>query len=54
MIEVARAEMDDWTGLSRGLVMIILFSFIHRYVTGRTVVESFFSKKEVSEPEYYI
>lgn len=41
MIEVARKEIKAWHKLPPGLPMIILFCFIHRFVTGKTVEESF-------------
>lgn len=60
MIAVAKAEVDAWCSpgaprpLNRGLVMMILFAFIHRYVTGKTVEESFFKQRANNEPEYMI
>lgn len=39
---VARAEMAEWRQLPRGLVLAILFAFIHRVTTGNTVEETFF------------
>lgn len=54
LIEVARLEIKAWHNLSPGLVMIILFSFIHRFVTGKTLEQSFFRPKEQTEIDYQI
>lgn len=53
--KIAREEVSAWTRsgrLSEGLVMAILFTFIHRYTTGRTFEESFGEKE--SELDYQI
>lgn len=43
LIKVAKLEMAEWNAsVPRGLVMIILFCFIHRVTTGETVEETFF------------
>lgn len=38
---IARDEIARWHNLPRGLVMAILFAFIHRLTTGKTFEESF-------------
>jgi len=52
LIKVANQEIDCWHKLPHGLVLAILFSFIHRVTTGETVEETFFSKtKPVTDYE---
>ena len=51
---IARAEIDAWDrkrSLPRGLVMAILFCFIHRLLTGKTFEQSFCHP---SKPDYEI
>ncbi len=36
---VARAEAKEWRNLPSGLVIAILFAFVHRATTGQTVDE---------------
>jgi hypothetical protein len=53
MIEVAREEIKAWKpSLGPGVPMIVLFAFIHRFVTGKSICESFGSKRE--EIDYQI
>lgn len=53
--EVARLEIREWNNkLPRGLVIAILFAFIHRFTTGETVEETFFRKPEASALDYQI
>lgn len=57
MIEVAKLEIEAWCRsgkINEGLVMIVLFAFIHRFTTGKTLEESFFPQSEAKEPEYFI
>ena len=56
LIKVAREEIAVWDGsktMPRGLVIAILFAFIHRVTTGNTVEETFFPQKAVV-PDYEI
>jgi hypothetical protein len=41
LIKVAKLEIEEWKGLPPGLVMVILWAFVHRVTTGETVEESF-------------
>lgn len=47
LVQVARAELKAWHALPPGLVMAILFAFIHRVTTGESLEESFFRKTDV-------
>lgn len=44
MIRVAKLEMQEWKPgrMPPGIVLAILFCFIHRLSTGETVEETFF------------
>lgn len=53
MMKVAKAEIDAWSELPRGLVLAILFSFIHRVTTGETIEETFFHSP-TTEGDYEI
>ncbi len=54
MIRMAKLEMKAWKpSVPSGLVLAILFAFIHRATTGETVEESFFFN-EPQAPEYEI
>ena len=55
MIKVAKQEFEAWDNpkMPRGLVMIILFAFIHRVTTGETIEESFLQPK-LPNPDYEI
>ena len=50
MIAIAKDEIRIWHKLPYGLVMAILWAFIHRVTTGYTVEESFFSKTDDDAP----
>lgn len=55
MIEVARLEIDAWTKkghFTKGVILAILWSFIHRYTTGQSIEDMFGGEKP--EPEYQI
>ncbi len=55
LIKVAKQEMKEWnSSVPRGLVMIILFCFVHRATTGETVEETFFSKSQDPVLDYEI
>jgi hypothetical protein len=41
LIAVAKLEMKEWKNLPDGLVMAILFAFVHRVTTGETIEETF-------------
>lgn len=57
MIKVARQEIAAWNSarnpLPRGLVLAVLFAFIHRLKTGETVEETFFTSSSPA-PDYEI
>ena len=53
LIKVAKLEMEAWDNVPRGLVMIILFAFIHRVTTGETVEETFLQPTNPA-PDYEI
>ena len=54
LIAIARLEMAEWNAsVPRGLVMIILFAFIHRVTTGETVEETFLQPTNPA-PDYEI
>ena len=53
LTEVARTEVEQWQNLPRGIVIAILFAFIHRVTIGEDVMETFFKPKQV-EPDYEI
>ncbi len=42
LIKIAKQEIKAWHGIPHGVVMVILWSFIHRVTTGNTIEESFF------------
>lgn len=44
LFKIARLEMDAFPGVPRGVMLAILFCFIHRVTTGNTVEESFFPR----------
>lgn len=48
LIKVARQEIEEWNPnkLPPGLVMAILFCFVHRVTTGERVEETFFKPKQ--------
>lgn len=48
MIEMAKLEINAWR-LPPGLVMMILFAYIHRLRTGNTVEDTFFKPVEPVE-----
>lgn len=54
LIEIAKLEMDCWRNVPRGLVLAILFAFIHRATTGETVEETFFRKRDQQPVDYEI
>lgn len=55
MQRVARLEIQAWNKVPPGLVMAILFAFVHRLTTGDTVEETFFkSAKTQQQPDYEI
>lgn len=43
LYRVARMELREWRGLDRGIVLAILFCFIHRVTTGERVEDTFFN-----------
>lgn len=45
LIRIAKQEIDCWRDLPPGLVLAILFAFVHRVTEGETVEETFFSKR---------
>ena len=53
LIKVAKQEIGAWRGLPSGLVLAILFAFIHRVTTGNTVEESFFGEPQ-TDTDYQI
>lgn len=54
LLKVARLELREWkSSLSPGLVMAILFAFIHRATEGETIEETFFKPVE-PVPDYEI
>lgn len=53
LIKAARLEISVWRHLPRGLVLAILFAFIHRATEGCTVEESFFTRAD-HVPDYEI
>jgi hypothetical protein len=52
MIAIAREEERQWN-YPNGVVMTILWAFIHRLKTGRTIEEDFF-KPKTQEIDYEI
>ena len=56
LIKVARLEMAEWRAdkIAPGVVLAILFAFIHRVTDGCTVEETFFCRPHLTEPEYMI
>lgn len=54
LIGIAKLEMAEWkSSLTPGLVMAILFAFIHRVTEGETIEETFFKTPD-PEPDYEI
>jgi hypothetical protein len=58
MIRVAKLEIAEWETCKKGkpymphgLVLVILFAFIHRLTTGETVEETFFTEPTWSDYE---
>jgi len=51
LIQVAKQEIEAWK-LPPGLVLAILFAFVHRATTGETVEETFFGPP--TEADYEI
>lgn len=49
LIKVAKQEMQEWVNLPPGLVLAILFAFVHRVTEGETVEETFFKQPEPSQ-----
>lgn len=50
----ARDELKRWKpSVNSGLVMAILWAFVHYVTTGTTIEEAFFGEKP-TEPEYFI
>lgn len=43
LIAIAKDEIKQWVGLPNGLPQAILWAFIHRVTTGRTIEEDFFT-----------
>lgn len=55
LIQVAKQEIKEWDNqLPRGLVLAILFAFVHRVTTGETVEETFFKAKPTVVTDYEI
>lgn len=53
LIEIAKLEMEEWKpALTRGLLIAVLFAFIHRVTEGETIEETFF--KQRPQPDYEI
>lgn len=50
LIKTAKQEVNSWK-LPNGLVMAILFSFIHRVTTGESVEETFFKSQPIQDYE---
>ncbi len=42
LISTAKLEIAEWHTLPPGLVMMILFAFIHRAVEGESIEQTFF------------
>lgn len=42
LIKIAKAEIEMWHGLPPGLVLAILFAFVHRVTEGESIEETFF------------
>jgi hypothetical protein len=53
LISIAKKEIKMWRDLPDGLVMMILFAFVHRATTGETIEETFFTKQP-PQPDYEI
>lgn len=53
LIKIAKLEIDEWRNMPRGLVLAILFCFIHRATTGNTFEETFLKPKQF-ESDYEI
>lgn len=55
LIAVAKQEIREWHVMPRGIVLAILFAYIHRLTTGETVEETFFpNKTKPAQPDYEI
>jgi hypothetical protein len=54
LIKTAKLEIAEWRGLPNGLVLAILFAFIHRATTGETVEELLQSFKSQPPADYEI
>ena len=54
LIAVAKDEIAVWVGLPRGIVLSILWAFIHRITTQETIEETFFHSKINPNTDYQI
>lgn len=54
LIKIAKLEINSWHTMPRGLVLAILFAFIHRATTGDTVEQTFFPKEKKAAWSYEI
>jgi len=54
LIKVAQAELKAWKNLPPALVIAILFAFIHRASTGKTIEETFFRTTKQPPIDYEI
>lgn len=53
LYRIARLELAAWRpSVNRGLVMAILWAFIHRITTGESIEETF--AEPMPDPEYHI
>lgn len=53
LIKIARLELEEWRGnLPPGLVLAILFCFVHRVTTGESFEETFGGPP--AQPDYEI
>lgn len=53
--ELARDEIEQWDECKRPIATAVLYCFVYRITTGRSVEEDFFTrKKQEQEPEYQI
>lgn len=48
LIRIAKDEIKRWHNLNRGLALAILWAFIHRITTGKTIEDSFFGGGSVN------
>lgn len=55
MMKVAKLEIGEWKSakIPKGLAFAILFAFIHRITTGKSVEETFFPNQK-QQPDYEI